>query len=138
MFVIDETTNAIKLTRGDTAKITVSFTDEQGDPYDFSEDTVTFAVKRSAFDAEPVIEKEIDSETGELVLQREDTIGLEFGDYLYTVTIEHTVEAESDDEVDAGSEAEDDSEETESEEEETVVEYYTPIVSKFSLGFNII
>ena len=119
MFVIDETTNAIKLTRGDTAKITVSFTDEQGDPYDFSEDTVTFAVKRSAFDAESVIEKEIDSATGELVLQREDTIGLEFGDYLYTVTIEHTVEAES-------------------ESEEDVVEYYTPIVSKFSLGFNII
>lgn len=118
MFTIDADSNAIKLTRGDTAKITVSFT-EQGDPYDFSEDTVTFAVKRSAFDAEPVIEKEIDSTTGELVLQREDTIGLEFGDYIYTVTIEHTVEAES-------------------EAEEDVVEYYTPIVSKFSLGFNII
>lgn len=118
MFIVDETTNAIKLTRGDTAKFTLELENEQGSTYDFSNDTVIFAVKRSAFDAEPIIEKTIDSATGKWELQREDTINMEFGDYLYTITVEHTVEAES-------------------EEEEDVVEYYTPIVSKFSLGFNV-
>lgn len=117
MFIVDETTNAIKLTKGDTAKITVSFTDEGGNPYDFSEDTVVFAVKRSAFDAEPVIEKNIDSATGKLELQRDDTINMEYGDYIYTVTIEHLAVGEDESET---------------------MEFYTPIVSKFSLGFNVI
>ena len=95
MFVIDENTNAIQLTRGDTAKITVSFT-EGGDPYDFSDDVVKFE------------------------LTPDDTKDMEFGDYLYDIEIQHTVEGET-------------------EEDEDTVEVYTPIAAaKFSLMFNVL
>ena len=120
MFKIDENTNAIQLTRGDTAKITVSFTDEGGDPYDMSGDVVRFGVKRSPFDRECVLEKTIDSETGTFVLTPADTANMEFGDYLYDIEIQHTVEGETD-------------------EDEDTVEVYTPIAAaKFSLTYNVL
>lgn len=120
MFIIDADSNAIKLTRGDTAKITVSFTDEQGDPYDMSEDVVKFGVKRSPYDTECVLEKEIDSETGKFELTPADTESMEYGDYLYDIEIRHTVEGET-------------------EEDDDTVEVYTPIAAaKFSLTYNIL
>lgn len=120
MFIIDENTNAIKLTRGDTAKFTVSFTDEGGDPYDISNDVVKFGVKRSPFDSECVLEKTIDSATGKFELTPADTASLEFGDYMYDIEIQHTIEGET-------------------EEDEDTVEIYTPIAAaKFSLMFNVL
>lgn len=116
MLVVDENMN-IKLTRGDSAKLTLSLTDSEGDAYDFSEDEVRFGVKRSAFDTACVLEKEV--EDGEIVLTPEDTESMEFGDYLYGIEVKHTVEAET-------------------EGEEDTVEIYTPIVAKFSLGYNVL
>lgn len=118
MFIING--NKITLTRGDTAKITVSFTDEGGDPYDFSDDVVKFGVKRSAYDTECVLEKTIDSATGKFELTPADTKDMEYGDYLYDIEIQHTIEGET-------------------EEDEDTVEVYTPIAAaKFTLTYNVL
>ena len=116
MLVVDENNN-IKLTRGDSAKFELSLTDGSGDPYDFSEDVVKFGVKRSAFDENCVIEKDVVDCVIEL--EPETTENMEFGDYLYSVEVRHTIEAET-------------------EGEEDKVEIYTPIVAKFSLGYNVL
>lgn len=119
MFKINEN-NEVFLTKGDTAHFTVAFKDEQGDPYDMSNDEVKFGMKRSAYDSECVLEKEIDSATGQFTIDAEDTENMEFGDYLYSIQIKHTIEGET-------------------EEDEDVVEVYTPIAAvKFSIGFDIL
>lgn len=110
------TGNSIFLTRGDSAELTLSLTDSQGSPYDFSGDTVRFGVKRNAFDAECVIEKTVTD--GKITFAPEDTESLEFGDYLYDVEVRHTVNAG---------------------EENEAVQVYTPIAAaKFSLGYNVL
>lgn len=116
MLVVDENNN-IKLTRGDSAKFELSLTDSKGEAYDFSEDVVKFGVKRSAFDENCVIEKDVVD--GVIELESKDTESMEFGDYLYSVEVRHTVEAET-------------------EGEEDKVEVYTPIVARFSLGYNVL
>lgn len=120
MLIVDNN-NGITLTRGDTAEFVLTV-EEAGTEteYDFSNDTVKFGVKRNAYDTEYVLEKTVDSETGKLKLTHDDTKDLEFGDYLYSVRIEHTVEAES-------------------EEDEDTTEIYTPIAgARFSLGYDIV
>lgn len=116
MLVVDEKNN-VTLTRGDSAKFTLSLTDSEGESYDYSNDEVKFGVKRSAFDASCVLEKDVID--GVITLEPADTESMEFGDYLYSIEVKHTVEAES-------------------EGEEDKVEIYTPIVAKFSLGYNVL
>ena len=109
--IIDEKNN-IFLTRGDNASLSVSLVDEQGDPYDASNDRLYFGVKRSALDASCILEKELEDSV--LTLTHDDTAELPFGDYLYSIRLEH-----------------------ENEDEE--LEYYTPIAAaRFSLGFDIV
>lgn len=79
--------NTIKLTRGDTARFTVPITDDAGQPYTVQEDdVVTFTMKKSYEDAEPLIKKEV---TGgnTFHIKPEDTKGLAFGDYKYDVQL---------------------------------------------------
>lgn len=115
MLDINSTTNSIMLTRGDSAEITVAFTDSEGNPYDASGDTVKFGVKRSAFDAECVLEKTI--ENGKITFTPDDTKNMEYGDYLYDVEITHV--------DDSG--------------EEPVTSVWTPIAAaRFSLGYNVL
>ena len=116
MLTVDEKNN-ILLTRGDSAKFELALTDSEGEAYDFGGDEVRFGVKRSAFDATCVLEKTV--EDGVITLEPADTESMEFGDYLYAVEVRHTVEAES-------------------EEEEDKIEIYTPIVARFSLGYNVL
>ena len=116
MLTVDEKNNVV-LTRGDSAKFELTLTDSEGETYDYSNDEVKFGVKRSAFDASCVLEKTV--EDGVIELEPADTESMEFGDYLYAVEVRHTVEAES-------------------EGEEDKVEVYTPIVAKFSLGYNVL
>ena len=105
--------NGITLTRGDTAVFKIALEDGNGNPYDYSGDTVKFGVKRSAFDTDCVLEKPV-NENGEVVLDPADTASMDFGDYLYSVRLYHS-SGESDTDV------------------------YTPIASaRFSLGFDII
>ena len=117
MLVVDSESMNIKLTRGDSAKFELTLTDSEGETYDYSNDTVKFGVKRSAFDENCVIEKDVVD--GVITLEPADTESMEFGDYLYSIEVRHTVEAES-------------------EEEEDKVEIYTPIVARFSLGYNVL
>lgn len=88
MYEINGTT--IKLTRGDTFKVTVipkwkgtgeEYTPAQGD-------VIRFALKRSVYtDVEPLIEKNIPTDTMLLHLQPSDTKQLAFGDYIYDIEI---------------------------------------------------
>ena len=117
MLVVDEK-NGITLTRGDTAVLELELKDGEGNDYDYSSDVVKFGVKRNAHDLECVLEKTV--EDGKVSLAPQDTASMEFGDYLYSVRLYHTTEAEQ-------------------EGEEDTVDVYTPIASaRFTLGFDII
>ena len=83
MFKVDG--NNIYLTRGDTAVIELTITDGEGETYDYSNDTVKFAVKRFVTDATPVIEKTF--EDGSITITPEDTKELSFGPYLYDIQL---------------------------------------------------
>lgn len=111
MLVVDENNN-IKITRGDSAELTIALKDAEGETYDYSEDVVKFGVKRSAFDTSCVIEKTVTD--SKVVLTPADTETLEFGDYLYDVEVRHTNESEE-------------------------VEVYTPIsAARFTIGYNVL
>lgn len=79
--------NNIYLTRGDSAAIALEIKNGETD-YDFSSDTVKFAVKKNVQDQNKVIEKTFD-ENGQIVLTPEDTKTLNFGQYWYDVQLEH-------------------------------------------------
>lgn len=87
--------NKITLTRGDTFQATVGITIDE-EPYTpASGDSVRFALKRAALnynrtdfmDEEPLILKEIPTDTMLLELDPEDTKSLGFGRYVYDVEI---------------------------------------------------
>ena len=79
---------------------------------------VKFVVKRSQQDSEVVLEKTV--EDSKIDLKPEDTNSIDgFGDFLYAIKVYHTVEAES-------------------AEEEDTVDVYTPIVARFTLGYNVV
>ena len=80
--------NVITLTRGDTFNATISIIDAQGSPYTpDAEDVIRFAVKRTAYDRDPLINKTIDHETMMLTLVPSDTKSLDFGTYIFDVEI---------------------------------------------------
>lgn len=77
----------IALTRGDTARLTVTITDDLGEPYKIQiDDILTLSVKRSVSDADPLITKTIIG-TDTFHIRPSDTTGLEFGKYLYDVQV---------------------------------------------------
>lgn len=77
----------IELTRGDTARLTVSVTDNQKQPYTVKEDDVlTLTVKKEYKDAEALIEKKITG-SNTFHIKPEDTKGLDFATYKYDVQI---------------------------------------------------
>jgi len=89
MVVVDANMN-IKMTRGDSAELTVALTTAGGESYDFSDDTVKFGVKQSAWERDLMLEKTVDSSTGKFVIEPEDTANMPFGDYLFDVRVYHT------------------------------------------------
>ncbi len=77
----------IELTRGDTARLSVSVTDSQKQPYTVKEDDVlTLTVKKDYADSEPLIEKKITG-SNTFHIKPEDTKGLAFATYKYDVQI---------------------------------------------------
>lgn len=103
----------ITLTRGDNVVFALTLEDGKGNAYDYSSDRVFFGVKRSAFDGACVLETQV-NEDGNIVITHDMTKSLDFGDYLYSVRLEHTNEDEA-------------------------LEIYTPIAgARFTLGFDII
>lgn len=77
----------IELTRGDTARLSVSVTDTQKQPYTIQEDDVlTLTVKKEYKDEEPLIEKKITG-SNTFHIKPEDTKGLDFATYKYDVQV---------------------------------------------------
>lgn len=78
---------AIDLTRGDTAYLSVTITDENGEEYEIQpNDTLTLSVKKAVTDAEPCIQKTIKGGKT-FCLEPSDTSALDFGKYLYDVQL---------------------------------------------------
>ncbi len=77
----------IGLTRGDTARLTVSITNDAGEDYELQpEDTLTLSVKKAVTDAEYALQKTIER-TNIFYIEPQDTAGLEFGKYKYDVQL---------------------------------------------------
>ena len=77
----------IKLTRGDTAYLTVWVKIKDGEPYTVkSDDVLTLTVKRDYADEEALIEKVITGATT-FHIEPEDTKGIAFGIYVYDVQV---------------------------------------------------
>ena len=79
-FSVNDRTNGISLTRGDTFKAKVSITDSEGAAYVPNEgDKIRFAMKKNYDDAEPLLFINIPIDTMILEITPEDTKSLEFG-----------------------------------------------------------
>ena len=85
MYKIDGTT--IRLTRGDSfaSEVWIKRDDEYYTPVDG--DVITFTMKKTYADAEPLITKVIPNDTMQLVLDPSDTASLPFGKYVYDIDI---------------------------------------------------
>lgn len=78
--------NKIYIQRGNNASIGVELTDETtGEPYDYSNDTVVFTVKKFLYDREPILQKTVTN--GVVTISIADTNALNFGEYFYDVTL---------------------------------------------------
>lgn len=79
----------IRMTRGDTLRVRIEITDENGNVYIPVEgDKVLFALKKEFDESECIICKEIPTDTLELHLSPDDTHKLEqMGVYLYEISI---------------------------------------------------
>ena len=80
--------NTIYITRGDSLTVTITLVDENGYPYETQEgDIIYFRVKKSAYAADILIEKEVDLDTYEIDFVESDTKDLAFGEYRYEVEV---------------------------------------------------
>lgn len=79
--------NSIELTRGDTARLSVDVTDDDGELYEVqSHDTLTLSIKKKVKDSEALVSKTIIGSTT-FHIEPKDTSGLPFGKYVYDVQI---------------------------------------------------
>ncbi len=86
--MIDIKGTQIKMTRGDTLRLTVTMVDSEGTEYIPVEgDVIRFAAKKNYIDQETVILKVIPNDTLQLELQPSDTKNLPFGTYVYDIEI---------------------------------------------------
>jgi len=80
---------SIELTRGDSAKIILSVTKDDGSDYNINGDTVRFSVKRSVDSSDMVFQKSMT--TGCIInILPEDTASLAYGEYVYDVELTTT------------------------------------------------
>ena len=79
---------AIALTRGDTARLTVSIVnDDSGEPYEIqNDDTLTLSIKKTVKDENALVSKTIDG-TDTFHIEPKDTSELSFGMYVYDVQL---------------------------------------------------
>lgn len=80
--------NKITMTRGDTCKIQLFLSNDDGEPYTPNEnDVIRFAAKTSYSDDEPLIYIIVPNDTLLLEIRPEDTKELPFGTYVYDMQI---------------------------------------------------
>ena len=79
--------NVIRLTRGDSLRVTVGIT-QDGETYTPSEgDSIRFALKKDFNDLNPLVIRNIPIDTLQLILIPEDTKPLDFGKYWYDIEL---------------------------------------------------
>lgn len=83
MLYIDSDNN-IKLTRGDSASLTLTVT-KDGEDYDFSNDLTQFTVKRNTVTEEIIIQKTFSNNS--ISISPEDTKDLYYSDLVYDVQL---------------------------------------------------
>lgn len=82
------TGSTITLTRGDTFEAIVSVTKTDGSPYvPIEGDSIRFAMKKNYDDPRPILVKSIPSDTMMLIIEPQDTKGLNFGKYVYDIQL---------------------------------------------------
>ena len=114
MLTVDEKMN-IMLTKGDSACLGLTLKDGDGNEYDYSNDTVKMFVKRIPQDNNIVLEKTV--EDGKIMLSHDDTESIDgYGDFIYAIKLYKAMETEG---------------------EEDVIDIYTPIVARLTLGFDV-
>ena len=77
--------NTISLTRGDTARITLTVKQADGKDYDYSADTVLFTIKKNVHAADAILQKTVTD--GVVYIAPADTAELAYGDYVYDVQL---------------------------------------------------
>lgn len=78
----------IYLTRGDTFMADISISQSDGEPYKPVEgDSIRFAMKKAYEDEEPLLVKDIPTDTMKLILEPGDTKPFEFGTYVYDIQL---------------------------------------------------
>ena len=85
MLKVDQKTGDIYLTRGDSATLDLGIKKADGTPYDFSEDTVVFTIKKNTETADILVQKTFSS--GSIDIDPGDTSGLKYGVYKYDVQV---------------------------------------------------
>lgn len=79
--------NSIELTRGDTARLAVTVTNDDGEDYEVqSTDTLALTIKKKVKDSEALVSKIIIG-SNVFHIEPRDTDGLSFGDYVYDVQL---------------------------------------------------
>lgn len=83
-FRIDETTNMIRITRGDTGQFKIDLMNIDGSIYELkAEDLVQFTVKKSPSETAVLIQK-----TGlDIEIEPKDTSNLKYGIYYYDIQV---------------------------------------------------
>lgn len=84
MLYIDDDNN-IKLTRGDTAPLDLEIEDDDGNPYDYSDDTVVLTIKKNTVTETIVLQKTFNG--GPIKLLPTDTEPLPYAVYRYDVQL---------------------------------------------------
>lgn len=77
--------NTISLTRGDTARITLTVKQADGTDYDYSGDTVLFTIKKNVHASESILQKVVAD--GAVYIAPTDTAELAYGEYAYDVQL---------------------------------------------------
>lgn len=86
MFKIEN--NKITLTRGDTLIAKITITTRDGQTYIPNEsDSIRFAMKKTFWNEDVVLQKEIPVSTMLLRIEPEDTKKLRFGEYVYDIQL---------------------------------------------------
>ena len=81
-----KSTKELKLTRGDTAEFSLNVrVKETKEPYDYSNDTVEFTVKKNANTKQVILKKIFTDNT--IKILPEDTVNLPYQTYKYSVRI---------------------------------------------------
>lgn len=81
--------NTIRLTRGDTAYLTIPITSDTDEPYEMKDtDTLTLSVKRRIADTEYCFQK-VSTGNNIFHIEPNDTKHLKFGSYKYDIQLEN-------------------------------------------------